>query len=94
MRIFAADGIKAAIKHTKAMLEGSPEEVGGSFAVTEERLFIRKGVPIVRVRVTGNDLVSSLQIYDKKAGLLPGSAGRVRTVYGFITAYEEEHESI
>lgn len=90
---FVIEDIRAAIKHTEAMLKGEAEIVAGSFTVTGEKLFIRKGVPIVRVKVAGNELVSSLQIYDKKAALLDGSAERVATVYGFVTAYGK-HEDI
>lgn len=91
---FPLADVRAAIKHSEAMLEGEAETVEGRFTVTNERLFVRKGVGMVRVKVEGNELVRSVQIWDRKKELFDGSAIRVRTVYGFITEYEVTHEDI
>ena len=91
---FPLADVRAAVKHSEAMLEGDAETVEGRFTLTNERLFVRKGVGMVRVKVDGNDLVSSVQIWDKKKKLFDGSALRVKTVYGFITEYEVTHEDI
>lgn len=87
---FLALGFRHARKHTEAMLDPKtePEIVEGKFELTRERLFIIGGVAMVKVKVSGNDLVRSLQIYDRKKKLLRPTATRVKAVHGFITEFE------
>lgn len=91
LRIFVVADLKAAAEHIEAILTGEAETVDGSFELTDERLFIKKGVAMTKVTVSDNDRVRSLQIYDKKKKLFDaGRAVRVKAVYGFITEYEVE----
>lgn len=88
LRCFAINDVKAALRHVKTMLEGESETLFGSFTPTGERLFVKNGVAIRPVRCESEGRTQLLQLYDKKAELFDAGASRVRTVYGFITAYE------
>lgn len=93
LRIFALAPLRAAEKHIRTMLAGETEKVAGSFIVTGDRIDIRKGVSMVKVRVCGNEAISSLSLYDKKAKLFNAeNALAAYTVYGFIAGYEERNE--
>ncbi len=89
---FPALAYRHAYKHTAAMLgdKEAAETVEGVFELTKDRLFIIGGVAMVRVKVSGNDSVRSLQIYDKKKKLFDPNASRVKAVDGFIVAFERE----
>ncbi|MBO4384062.1 MAG: hypothetical protein J5854_01410 [Clostridia bacterium] len=91
LRIFVVSDIKAASDHVDAILKGEAETVTGRFTLTKERLFIKKGVAMTKVGVSGQERISSLQIYDKKKKLFDAEkAVSVKVVFGFITAYEVE----
>lgn len=90
IRIFPISRIKAAIKHTEAMLAGGREFVKGSIRVTDERVFVKNGVPLVRV---GSEK-GSLRVWSEKAEELKEAEPEgVYCVYGIITAYEAKHEN-
>ncbi|MCR5611981.1 MAG: hypothetical protein K6F68_09175 [Clostridiales bacterium] len=91
IRIFVIADLKAAVKHIEAIRKGEAEIVTGRFSLTKERLYIKKGIAMTKVNVSGNDKVTSLQIFDKKKKLFDADkAVSVKVVFGFITAYEAE----
>ncbi len=93
LRVFVIEPLKAAEKHIRTMFGGEYEKVAGSFSLTGERIDIRKGVSMYRVCVDGNEAISSMSIYEKKAKLFDAEkAALVYSVYGFIAGYEEQNE--
>lgn len=93
IRIFAINNFKAAKKHIEAVLDGERERIDGSFEKTGEKTIIKNGVTLEKIKVTGNDSVGFVSVYDKKASLFDDKkAASVYTVFGFITAYEVKDE--
>ena len=91
IRIFGLDGIRCAIKHTDAMLEGEREIITGTFTLTDERVRVRNGVSMIRVRCDSPERVGALQLYEKKKEqFIAHMAKTVYAVYGFVVAYEED----
>lgn len=91
---FLIDELTYAIKHSRAMLEGEKEEVGGRFKLTDERWLVKRGVAITEVKAEPDDpsprAPVRLQIYDKKKKRFDEAAVRVETCHGFITAFYTE----
>lgn len=89
LRILAISRTACVAAHIKAVLEAPREEIEGSFTLTNERIFIKNGVPMRKVRVSGKNGGETVQIYDKKAKLFDArNSVKIRTAYGFITEYE------
>ncbi len=89
---FGVEEHKNAYKHCEAMLSGERERIDGTYELTDERLRVKRGVAMRRIRVDGVPRVGSVQVYDKKADRLKDvHHGALYTVYGFVTAYEEGH---
>lgn len=91
IRIFGIDTTRCALKHTEAMLEGERETITGRFFLTDERVRIKNGVSMFRVRHEGPEQTGILQLYDRKRERFNAKAAvSVTAVYGFVVAYEEE----
>lgn len=91
VRIFAVDGTRCAIRHTEAMLEGERERITGTFVLTDERVRVKNGVSMIRVRHEGLERTGVLQLYDRKRDRFNAShAAAVSVVHGFVVAYEED----
>jgi hypothetical protein len=89
MHIFPLAKTRAAIKHIEAMLAGEREYHAGALRVTDERVFVKNGVPLVRVDSDGG----VLRVWSEKAEELKKAELKgVYCVYGIIAAYEEKHE--
>lgn len=95
IRIFVIDELLYAKKHTEAMLAGPRERVTGTFTVTKERIRVKRGVAMRKVKADGAPGVASLQLYEKLVKHFPPSGvTAVETVYGFIVAYEENGDGV
>ncbi len=95
IRIFVIDELIYARKHTEAMLTDPRERVSGTFTVTKERVRIKRGVTMRKVKVDGAPGVASLQLYEGLANRFPQTGvTAVETVYGFIVAYEENGDAV
>lgn len=88
LRVFVIKELTQGIRHSEAVMKGVRECVTGSFTLTKERTFIKKGITLITVKVEGGNK-RALQLWSSKKRAFKGvKTAKVYTVYGFIAAYE------